>query len=216
MRAFLLLLLLANLAFFTWAHYWVPQNPGSDPRPLGRQIDPQKLPIVAPPAKAGPASSAAGPAQASGACVEWGSFTPDNVAAAKKLLQPLALGDLLSEQKVRETANWWVFMPPQGNQKGAQHKASELDALGVNDFHIVSDEGAYRWAISLGAFRSEAGAQAHLAALQAKGVRSAQVGPRVSEVQKVWLRVRGVDAGLRERLKAFAKAIEGSELRGCG
>ena len=136
--------------------------------------------------------------------------------AARKLLQPLALGNRVSERQVEETANWWVFMPPQGNKQSAQQKASELDALGVNDYHIVSDEGAYRWAISLGAFRSEAGAQARLTALQAKGVRTAQVGPRVSEVQKVWLRIRGVDAGLRERLQDFAKAIEGSELRGCG
>ena len=104
MRALFLLLLLANLAFFAWAHYWVPQNPGSDARPLGRQIDPQKLPIVAPPAKAGPASSAAGPSQVSGACVEWGSFTPDNVAAAKKLLQPAGGNGVLGFQRISATS----------------------------------------------------------------------------------------------------------------
>ena len=217
MRALFLLLLLANLAFFAWAHYWVQQNPGSDSRPLGRQIDPQKLPIVAPPPKAKPAAShAAAPAQASGACVEWGSFTPTEVAEARKLLQPLALGDLLSERKVQETANWWVFMPPQGNQQGAQHKVSELKALGIDHFHIVRDEGPYRWAISLSAFRSETAAQAQLKTLQAKGVKTAQVGPRVTEVVKLWLRIRGVGAGLRARLQDFAQAIEGSELRGCG
>ena len=97
MRALFLLLLLANLAFFAWARYLVPQNPGSDPLPLGRQIDPQKLPIVAPPAKAKPTSSAAGPAQVSDACVKWGSFTADNIARAKNLLQPLALGVFRSE-----------------------------------------------------------------------------------------------------------------------
>jgi len=51
MRALFLLLLLANLAFFTWAHYLAQPEAGSDPRPLGRQIDPQKLPIVSPPTK---------------------------------------------------------------------------------------------------------------------------------------------------------------------
>lgn len=215
MRALFLLLLLANLAFFAWSHYWVQPNPGTDPRPLGRQIDPQKLPIVAPPAQTKPASRAAGPTQASGACVEWGSFTPVGVTAAKKLLQPLALGDLLSERKVEETANWWVFIPPQGSEQGAQHKGSELAALGIDDFHIVQGEGPYRWAIALGAYRSESAAQASLKALQAKGVKTAQVGPRVTDVPKVWLRIRDVGAGLRERLQDFAKSIEGSELRGC-
>lgn len=55
MRALFLLLLLANLAFFAWAHYWAHPDAGSDQRPLGRQIDPQKLPIVAPPSKLKPA-----------------------------------------------------------------------------------------------------------------------------------------------------------------
>lgn len=216
MRALFLLLLLANLAFFAWARYLAQPDSGSDPRPLSRQIDPQKLPIVAPPPKAKPAgNTAARPARATGACVEWGSFTLANVGAAKKLLQPLALGDLLSERKVRETANWWVFMPPQGNQQGAQKKGAELKALGIDDFHIVRDEGPHRWAISLGAFRSESAAQGQLAALQAKGVRTAQVGPRVTEVPKVWLRIRGVGAGLRARLQEITKAIDGSELRGC-
>ena len=49
MRALFLLLLLANLAFFAWARYLAQPDPGTDPQPLARQIDPQKLRIVAPP-----------------------------------------------------------------------------------------------------------------------------------------------------------------------
>ena len=215
MRALFLLLLLANLAFFAWASYLAQPDSGIDTRPFHRQISPHKLPIVAPP-KAGPANRAAAPAQPAGACLEWGSFTLANVAAAKQLLRPLALGERLSERQVQETANWWVFMPPQGSLPAAQHKAAELKALGVNDYYIVQDEGPYRWAISLGAFRTEAAAQAQLAALQAQGVRTAEVGPRVTQVPKLWLRISGVDAGLRARLQDAAKAIQGSELRDCG
>lgn len=215
MRALFLLLLLANLAFFAWARYLARPDSGTDPRPLSRQIDPRKLPIVAPPPEAKPTGHAAAPKQVSGACAEWGSFTLAEVGTAKKLLQPLALGKLLSERQVQETANWWVFMPPQGSQQGAQRKGAELNALGIHDFYIVRDEGPYRWAISFGAFRSETAAQAHLAGLQAKGVKTAQVGPRVTDVPKVWLRIRGVGAGLRARLREIAKAVEGSELRDC-
>ena len=66
MRTLFLLLVLANLAFFAWAHYLAQPDSGTDPRPLTRQIDPQKLPIVSPP-KPNPASSAAAPAQVPGA-----------------------------------------------------------------------------------------------------------------------------------------------------
>ena len=58
MRALFLLLLLVNLAFFAWANYLARPDSGTDPLPLGRQIDPQKLPIV-PPSKPKPASNAA-------------------------------------------------------------------------------------------------------------------------------------------------------------
>ncbi|HKB54304.1 MAG TPA: hypothetical protein VKD22_09905 [Ramlibacter sp.] len=55
MRTIFLLLLLANLAFFAWARYLAQPDAGSDPQPLGRQIDPQKLPIVSPAATSGTA-----------------------------------------------------------------------------------------------------------------------------------------------------------------
>jgi hypothetical protein len=208
MRAFFLVLLLANLAFFAWTNYYAPPDADLDPLPLGREVYPQRLPIVAPP----PASHTAATA---GACVEWGSFNFADLPQAKKLLQPLALGDLLSERHVQQSASWWVFMPPQGSQEGAQRKASELDDLGIHDYAIVKEAGPYQWSISLGAFGSQAAAEAHLAALQNQGVRTAEVGPRQFQVQKVWLRIHGVDAGLRARLKELEKAVAGSTLRDC-
>lgn len=207
MRALLLVLLLANLAFYAWANFYAPPDADTDTLPLGRQYQPQKLPIVPAPPQSHVTTA--------GACVEWGSFDFADLPQAKKLLQPLALGDLLSERHVQSTASWWVYMPPQGNQEGAQHKGSELDDLGIHDYHIEKAEGPYQWSISLGAFDSQAAAEARLEALQNQGVRTAQVGPRQFQVQKVWLRIRGVDAGLRARLKELQKAIVGSQLRDC-
>ena len=219
MRAIFLLLLLANLAFFAWARYLAQPDAGADPQPLARQIDPQKLPIVsaAPKQAAGSAAApAASPSTAaSGECVEWGSFTLTALPSARKLLDSLALGARLSERQVEETANWWVYIPSQDDRQGAQRKSAELKALGVNDYFVTQDAGSYQWSISLGVFRSEAAAQARMAELKSKGVRSAQVGARVSQVPKVWLRVRGTDAALRARLREVAQSIEGSELRDC-
>ena len=68
MRTIFLLLLLANLAFFTWAHFFAQPDAGSDPRPLARQIDPQKLPLVTPAATGGtaPLTAPASPPAAAG------------------------------------------------------------------------------------------------------------------------------------------------------
>jgi hypothetical protein len=222
MRAIFLLLLLANLAFFAWARYLAQPDAGSDARPFARQIDPQKLPIVspealreAPAARPAPPKASASASASATSCVEWGGFTATDLPAARKLLEPLALGTRLGERQAEETTNWWVYIPPQGNRQGAQRKGAELKALGVNDFFVMQDAGSYQWSISLGVFRSEAAAQARLAELKGKGVHSAQVGARVSKATKVWLQVRDVGAALRARLLDVSRSIEGSELRDC-
>ena len=148
-------------------------------------------------------------------CLEWGSFTLADAPRAEKALEPLALGARLAQRRTEEAAGWWVFIPPQGTRPAALRKAAELKALSIDDYFIVQEDGPYRWALSLGVFRTEDAAQARLATLRAQGVRSAQVGPRETLVPKVWLQVKGVDGALHARLKDAARGIEGSELREC-
>jgi len=224
MRVAFLVLLLANLALYTWLRYGTSE---AEPVPLSRQIAPEKLKVVAPaglppvsavtkpPAPApAPAAAPASPA-ASGACVEWGSFTIADAARAEQALEPLALGPRLAQRRTEEQAGWWVFIPPQGNRQSALRKAAELKQLGVEEYFIVQEEGPLRWALSLGVFRTEESAQARLAALRGQGVRTARVGARDTTVPKVWLQVKGVDAPLQARLKEIARQVEGSELRDC-
>jgi hypothetical protein len=216
-RALFLLLLLANLGFFAWARYVAPADGGLDPAPLSRQIQPDKLRIIGPddppPAAAVPAPPK--PAAAALACLEWGSFTLADAPRAEKALEGLALGTRVAQRRTEETAGWWVFIPPQANRQAALKKAAELKGLGVDDYFVVQEEGAQRWAISLGVFRTEEAAQGRLATLREQGVRSAAVGPRETVVPKVWLQVKGVDAPLEVRLKDIARSIEGSELKTC-
>lgn len=219
MRALFLLLLLANLALYAWSRYGVPDQAAV--APLSRQIAPDKLKVVAP-ANLPPVSAAGKPAATSApapaaalACVEWGSFTVADAPRAEQALEPLGLGARLGQRRSEEQAAWWVFIPPQDNRQGALRKAAELKQLGVEDYFVVQEEGAYRWALSLGVFRTEEAAQARLAALRGQGVRSARVGARDTVVPKVWLQVKGVDAPLQARLKEIARQIEGSELKDC-
>ena len=228
MRALFLVLLLANLALYAWSRYGVPDSAAG--APLSRQIAPEKLNVVAPanlppvsavskPAAAAPApAAAAAPASAPAsalACIEWGSFTVADAPRAEQALEPLGLGARLAQRRSEEHAAWWVFIPPQANRQGALRKAAELKQLGVEDYFVVQEDGAHRWALSLGVFRTEEAAQARLAALRGQGVRSARVGARDTVVPKVWLQVKSVDAPLQARLKEIARQIEGSELKDC-
>jgi hypothetical protein len=231
-RTVFLLLLLGNVAFFAWSRYLAPLEASADPLPLERQIEPEKLKVIAPselpPAAARPASApSAAPlvpvapvapqvaTQATLKCLEWGSFTLADAPRAEKALEPLALGARLAQRRTEEAAGWWVFIPPQASRPAALKKAAELKTLEVEDYFVVQEEGPYRWALSLGVFRSEDAAQARLAALRGQGVRSARLGPRETLVPKVWLQMKDVDAPLQARLREIARGIEGSELRAC-
>jgi len=198
MRLLFLALLLANVVFFAWSRYQAPNEAGAGGNPLALQIEPHKLKIVPP-----------------GVCLEWGSFTLADYRRAEKALEPLALGSRLAQRRTEEVAGWWVFVPPQGSRPAALRMAGELKALGVQDYFIMADEGEFRWALSLGVYRSEEAAQTRLAALSSMGVRSAVMARRETLVPKVWLQVNGTDPELEERLRNIARQIEGSELRAC-
>jgi SPOR domain len=220
-RTLFLLLVLANVAFFAWSRYVSPPDASADPLPLTRQIEPEKMKVVAPgdlpappAARATPASTSASTAVAA-KCLEWGSFTLTDAPRAEKALEPLALGPRLAQRRTEETAGWWVFIPPQGNRAAAVRKASELKSLSIDDYFIVQEDGPYRWAVSLGVFRNEDAAQARLVTLRNQGVRSARVAPRETVVPKVWLQVKNVDGALAAKLKDAARTIEGTELREC-
>ena len=220
MRVLFLLLVLANLAFFVWSRYFSPSDAAADPRPLARQIEPEKLKVVTPAElsqmplaqKKPPAAAQPAPVLA---CMEWGGFALGDVPRAEKALEPLGLGARLGQRRSDELAGWWVHIPAQPTRQGAINKAAELKNLGVQDYFVVTEDGPHRWAVSLGVFRTEEAAQAHLALLRSQGVRSARVMARDTLVPKIWLQVKSVDAALEARLKELAARMEASELRPC-
>ena len=157
MRTIFLLIVLGNVAFFAWSRYVAPPEASADPLPLERQIEPEKLKVIAPsdlpPVTARPTVPAVA-APLALKCLEWGSFTLADAPRAEKALEPLALGARLAQRRTEEAAGWWVFIPPPGTRPAALREAAELKALSIDDYFIVQEDGPYRWALSLGVFRS--------------------------------------------------------------
>lgn len=221
MRTVFLLLVLANLAFFAWTNFVADLDTQSDPRPLARQVAPEKLRILPPEPAAAAAASPVAPkpvaetSPARIACLEWGGFSAADAARASEALAPLALGNRLSQRQVDDTANWWVYIPPRANKQDAQKKVGELKARGVDEYFIVQDEGPFQYALSLGVFKTEAAAASRLEALRAKDVRTAQMGKRETQLQKIYLQVRAVEDALAAKLRETAQSFAGSEMREC-
>lgn len=213
-RIAFLALVAANVFLFAWTYALAPPDPGTDPRPLATQIDPAQLKILSPQElAAAQQAQQARPAPVS--CIEWGTFTLAAAPRAEQALEPLALGPRLTSRRGEETAHWWVFIPPKDGKAAAQKAANDLKGLGLDDYHVMNEEGKMRWAISLGVFSTEAAAKVRLEAVREKGVRTAQAAPRETVVTKLSFRLQGVDAALRARLGEIAQQFPGSELREC-
>jgi len=222
-RLAFLLLLAANLALFAWAHLLAPADPGIDRQPLAREIEPGKLRILGERALAEPrpvparTKPAAEPSRAAAAiaCLEWGSFSPSDASRAARDLDALELGARLAQYRGEETASWWVHFPPQGSRANALKKAGELRKLGIDDFFIVQEAGPAQWSLSLGIFSTAEAAKAYLAALQKRGVSTAVISERKTQVPKVWFQVREVPPAEKARLDELAKEYDGATLHEC-
>ncbi|WP_229217567.1 SPOR domain-containing protein [Massilia forsythiae] len=173
-------------------------------------------PTVAPAAAPAPP-----PAPRALACLDVGTL---NAAQAKRFearLAALDLGDRLPgarrETQEQEITNWLVHIPPQGSKEAAERKAGELRELGVGgDFYIIQGDTPMRYAISLGMFKTESGAQTLLANLNKQGVHSARILPRGPQSTRYSYRLRNLDEATRKRLANYAERFDGAEARSCG
>ena len=120
------------------------------------------------------------------------SASPGTALSAKEADRLAGLlGDKYAAFKVARQAipveggQWWVFIPPLATKADADKKAGELKHMGVAEYFVIQDAGPNRFAISLGVFSSQGGAEDRLAELKGQGGaqrqdRAAQQGCPVS------------------------------------
>jgi hypothetical protein len=168
-------------------------------------------------APASDAAPAAAPAPAF-ACTEIGPFDSGDARRFEARLAALDLGDRQSRQTVQaqDVTSWLVHIPPQGSKEAADKKAAELRNLGLTNFYIMQNDSPLKYAISLGVFKTESGAQAMLAQLVKQGVHTARIAPRGPQTTHYVYRVRGLDATTRKRIAGFAERYDGAEVKSCG
>lgn len=216
MRLVFFLLLLANAGFFAWTRF-APEFAVSETVLLSQQINPEAIRLLDQREVTQVAARKPEPAPASAglACREWGALSAADMTRAQALLAGFADNAKITERRLEETAAFWVFMPPRATRQEAQIKAAELKRLGIEEFFIVQDEGKFRFAISLGVFRTSEAARAHLDKLRNQGVRSAQVGPRDSQVLKVYLQIRDLPEAASAKLTELRQGFPGTDVRDC-
>lgn len=195
LRIFFFLLILANLLFFAWAQgYFGSAGDGREPRRLGNQLMPEKLHVVG---------------------IEPPSSQP-SADRSCRLVSGMALSEaqrlmVLAKEKSPELGFvvkpndtpakiYWVLIPPLANRAAVDKKLAELKKRGVNDFSVILDEGADKFAILLGLFDAEPAASQYLQELAKRDVKSAKIETRVNQPEQALLEVRGPTELLVKRL----------------
>lgn len=222
------LLLLANAGLFAYQQGYLEAllPDGREPARLSGQINPDQIKLISADAaraklvvpdepEAEPAPAVAATAQPALSCTEVGNFEAADAKRFETRLAALSLGDKLSRRTVQEVARHMVYIPPQGDKEGADKKANELRRLGIKDFYVIQDTGELHWGISLGIFKTEEAARAHLAALGQKGVRSARLGLHNVTANKIAFQIRGLDQHAKGVLDKIKTDFPAQEIRTC-
>jgi hypothetical protein len=223
MRALFLLLVFANLVFYVYAQFARESGGAESQIPL-LQIAPEKIKLLKVggrvvadkpqvPRKTVPPAPPKVATAAPTVCLEWGNFAGPRVARAEAALAVLELPAERIQRTVSDAGGYWVYIPPLRNKSEADRKVGELLELGVTEFFVVQDPGQWRYAISLGIFRTDEAAQAYLAKLKARKVRSAVAARREGFLKQVAFHVREPSDATVARLTLLEQEFPGSELK---
>jgi cell division protein FtsN len=185
-------------------------SPESSSAPAGQASAPVPAAVEA----SAPAAATAAKALA---CIDVGTFSAGEARRFETRLAKLDLGERQSRQAVQaqDVTSYLVNIPPQGSKEAADRKAGELRNLGVTNFFVMSGDSPMKYAISLGVFKTESGAQTLLAQLNKQGVHTARITPRGPQATRYVYRFRDIEAETRERIVAVADAVSSAEAKAC-
>lgn len=216
LRLVVLLLLLANGAYFAWSQgHLLPWGAGpaqqAEPQRMAQQIRPEAIRILrtedvrrieaAAPAAARPAE-----------CLQAGPLDEAQATAMRPLLESWPAGSWTLEPMV-EPARWIVYMGKYLTPELVDRKRAELRQLGIV-FEPLSN-ASLEPGLSLGGYASEAEAKRRMDALAERGVRSAKVVQERAEARGQRLTLAAVDETLRARLDELRPSLNGKPLRPC-
>jgi hypothetical protein len=217
LKSFFSSLLLANAGLLAYhAGFFDPVLSSSrEPARMANQLNPEKIKLLPAPVAAPSATTASADNPPPALCAEVGNFRGEEATRFEARLAALAIDDKVSRRTLRESVSQMVFIPSQGDKEGADRKVAELRRLGIDDFYVIQDGSSMRWGISLGVFKSEEGARAHLVELSRRGVRSARIGPYGTGVAVVAFQIRGIDAEAQAKVADIAADFPRQEVRAC-
>jgi hypothetical protein len=143
------------------------------------------------------------------ACVAYAGITVRQAERIEQAARSAGSALDVERETIEAPSGWWVRLPPAESLQAAERRARELRALGVSDLFIIREAGPNQFAISLGLFGTESRARQHLADLESRRVRGAEITVRNPGVLRIEVsgpaaRVRSVVDRVANELPALA------------
>lgn len=215
LRLVVLLLLLANGAYYAWAggllRSWgfgpLEQH---EPHRVAQQLRPQAVRVL--PAEESRRLEAAEAVTRPPECLQAGPFEDAAVDGVRQVLAGWPSAAWMLET-VSEPPRWIVYMGKYPNAESVARKKSELRQIGVAFENLANPE--LEPGLSLGGFPTQAAADQHMERLGERGVRTARVVQERPESRGQRLVLPVVDDALRGRLDELRTALNGKPLRPC-
>jgi len=216
LRFLVLLLLLANGAYFAWsqgllrAWGYAPAEE-SEPQHLAQQIKPEAIRLLRADEvqRAEAAAANARPPE----CLVAGPLDDEQAGAVRRAADTLLPASAWAIEPVTEPARWIVYMGKYPSAQALAVKRAELASLKLK-FESLGN-AALEPGLSLGGYESRVEADRALADLGRRGVRTAKVVQEKAELKASQLRIAAADDAIRARLDDLKPALAGKLLRSC-
>lgn len=207
LRLLVLLLVIANAAFYGWRQGWLDDLVGvraqgdREPGRLALQVEPQRVRVLSAGSPSTATAAAAAP-EPTGVCLEVGPYTAAQQGAAQSAIAGVVPPDRIEDTRHETPAVWIVFMGPYADADNRRKKVDELRRLKVTSEEVrqVPELGD---GLALGRFDNRGAAERALADVTTKGVRTARLAQLVPPVVTHTLRVANVSPELQQQLMAL-------------
>ncbi len=217
LRFFVLLLLLLNGLYYAWAHEWLRgygfgPTQTAEPQRLSQQIRPEAIRILSAKESADETVTAQTHAKST-ECLQAGLFDERQATALRLALKASLPEGAWALTLETNPARWIVYMGKYPNMEALVKKRKELMALRLNIEPLGNS--SLEPGISLGGFETQAAADAALASLSQRGVKTAHVVLEHELVTGSRLKLPAVDDALRARLSTLKPELINKPLQTC-
>lgn len=218
LRLLLLALVLANGVYFAWtsgqlrAYGFAPAQQ-DEPQRVAQQIRPEALHVLSATEFKGVEAQVQADA-APKECLQAGPFDEPQTAALRQALENALPAGSWQLDAVVQPARWIVYMGKYPTAEALVKKRAELANMNLKIEALTNP--ALEIGISLGGFETQAAANAELARLNQRGIRTARVVQEREAGRVAQLKLPAVSDALKSRVDSIRPALAGKTLKKCG